>query len=125
MLQKKQWTNHVYNVQQKCGRRQLVANAPTDPRFRSERFDHAPSVFASNDIKYEVDKLRAQAYAETRREGLVYCPAKDTPSTEALRLRQDLPSQNISWLNRHDREWRFAWHVATYVWKACGCHRTY
>ena len=34
----------------------------------------------------------------------MYCPAKDTPSTEALRLRQDLPSQNISWLNRHDRE---------------------
>ena len=55
-------------------------------------------------MKYEVNKLRAQAYAEKRMEGLVYCPAKDTPSTEALRLRQDLPSQKISWLNRHDRE---------------------
>ena len=78
------------------GRRQLVASVPTDPRFRNERFDHAPSVFAYIDIKYEVNKLRAQAYAETRQEGLVYCPAKDTPSTEALRLRQDLLSkQNI------------------------------
>ena len=34
----------------------------------------------------------------------MYFLAKDTPSTEALRLRQDLPSQTISWLNRHDRE---------------------
>ena len=64
----------------------------------------APSVFANHDIKYELNKLRAQAYAEKRQEGLVYCPAKDTPSTEALRLRQDLPSQQIAWLNRHDRE---------------------
>ena len=31
-------------------------------------------------------------------------PARDTPSTEALRLRPDLPAQQISWLNRHDRE---------------------
>ena len=61
-------------------------------------------MFAYNDIKYEVNKLRSHAYAEKRQEGLVYCPAKDTPSTEALRLRQDLPSQKIAWLNRHDRE---------------------
>ena len=56
----------------------------------------APSVFANHDIKYEVNKLRAQAYAEKQQEGFVYCPAKDTPSTEALRLRQDLPSTKTS-----------------------------
>ena len=61
-------------------------------------------MFANNDIKYEVNKLRSNAYAGKRQEGLVYCPAKDTPSTEALRLRPDLPAQQISWLNRHDRE---------------------
>ena len=48
---------------------------------------------ANNDIIYYVGKIRAQAHAEKRQEGLVYCPAKDTPSTEALRLRQDLPSR--------------------------------
>lgn len=61
-------------------------------------------MFANNDIKYEVNKLRAQAYAGNKQEGLMYCPAKDTPSTEALRLRQYLPSQKLAWLNRHDRE---------------------
>ena len=48
--------------------------------------------------------MRAQTYAQQQNTGIVYCPAKDTPSTEALRLRQDLPAQKVSWLNRHDRE---------------------
>ena len=64
----------------------------------------APSVFANHDVKHEVNTLYAQACAEKRQEGLLHCLAKDTPSTEALRLCQDLPSQNIAWLNRHDRE---------------------
>ena len=41
---------------------------------------------------------------KNNKKGIIYCPAKDTPSTEALRVRPDLPAQNISWLNRHDRE---------------------
>ena len=64
----------------------------------------APSVFSNNDIKHEVNKLRSQSYAQQHNEEIVYCPAKDTPSTEALRIRQDLPAQKVSWLNRHDRE---------------------
>ena len=34
----------------------------------------------------------------------MYCPAKDSPSTEALRMKPDLPVQKLSWLSRHDRE---------------------
>ena len=30
--------------------------------------------------------------------------AKDTPSTEALRERPDLPAHKLTWLQRHDRE---------------------
>ena len=82
----------------------MVANIATDVRFTNEIFSTAPSVFANNDIKYEVNKLRSQTYAEQRHEGMIYCPAKDTPSTEALRVRQDLATQKVSWLNRHDRE---------------------
>ena len=33
----------------------------------------------------------------------MYCPAKDTSSAEALRVRTDLPAQEISWLQRHGR----------------------
>ena len=59
---------------------------------------------ANHDIKYEVNKLRAQTYAQEQKEGIIYCPAKDTPSTEALRVRPDLLAEKLSWLNRHDRE---------------------
>ena len=61
-------------------------------------------MFANHDIKYEVNKLRAQTHAQQQKEGITYCPAKDTPSTEALRVRPDPPAQQVSWLNRHDRE---------------------
>ena len=70
----------------------------------SEKFETAPAVFPNNDLKNEVSKLRAHGYARKRGVGLMYCPAKHTPSTEALRERPDLPSQKVSWLNRHDRE---------------------
>lgn len=101
-------THTAKNECMKCkterGRRQRVANVATDPRLTNAVFENATSVFANNDIKYEVNQLRAQSFAQQRNEGIVYCPAKDTPSTEALRLRQDLPTQKVSWLNRHDRE---------------------
>ena len=34
----------------------------------------------------------------------MYCPAKDTPTQDALRIRPDLPTQKLQWLKRHDRE---------------------
>ena len=58
----------------------------------------------NHDLKYEVNKLRAQGYASKSGTGIMYCPAKDTPTADALRVRSDLASQKVSWLNRHDRE---------------------
>ena len=62
-------------------KRILVAKSASDSRFSEAKFERAPAVFPSNDIKYEVNKLRAQAYATRRGVGLTYCPAKDRPST--------------------------------------------
>ena len=56
------------------------------------------------DIKYDVDKLRAQYFASSNDTGILCCSAKDRPSLDALRARSDLPSQKLEWLNRHDRE---------------------
>ena len=86
------------------GKRFLVARTDEDPRFQLEKFQVAPAIFPNNDIKYEVNKLRAQGHASKTGTGIMYCPAKDTPSAEALRVRTDLASQKVSWLNRHDRE---------------------
>ena len=61
-------------------------------------------VVPDNDFNYEVNKLRAQGYASKSGTGIMYCPAKDTPTADALRVRSDLASQKVSWLNRHDRD---------------------
>ena len=45
----------------------LVARNDEDPRFQSEKFEVAPAVFPNNDIKYEVNKLRAQMYAQQQK----------------------------------------------------------
>ena len=48
--------------------------------------------------------MRAKLFSSNKHEALTYCIAKDTPSVEALRERPDLPSQKLSWIQRHDRE---------------------
>ena len=85
-------------------KRVLVAKDPQDSRFQTEKFAVAPGVFPNNDVKYEVNKIWAQDYAAKQGTGIMYCPAKDTPTPEALRIRSDLPAQKVYWLNRHDRE---------------------
>ena len=85
-------------------KRILVAESAQDLRFPEEKFMRAPAVFPNNDVKYEVNKKRALGYANKMKTGVMYCPAKDTPSTEALRISPDLPAQKVAWLSRHDRE---------------------
>ena len=95
--------------------RNLVARDCNDVRFRSEAFIRAPAVFANNDLKYEVNKFRANLFASAVHEAITYCPAKDTPSPEALRERPDLPAQKLSWLQRHDRESGDLYGIVTLV----------
>ena len=84
--------------------RKLVATSASDWRFTTPKFEMAPSVFPNNDVNYKVNKDRAHTYATRRGIGIMYCAAKDTPTADALRDRPDLPSQKVSWSNRHDRE---------------------
>ncbi len=82
----------------------LVLNRYGDSRIGSDEFLQAPAVFANNDMKYEVNNLRARLCARSRDSSITYVPAKDVPSTEALRERPDLPQGKLQWLQRHDRE---------------------
>ena len=43
--------------------RTLVASDGNDPRFQEEKFASAPGIFGNHDIKYDVNKLRAQSFA--------------------------------------------------------------
>ena len=71
-------------------KRILVAENAQDLKISEEKFVRAPAVFANNDVKYEVNKKRALGYANKMKTGVMYCPAKDKPSHEALRIRPDL-----------------------------------
>ena len=51
-----------------------------------------------------MNKKRARDFANTCGQAVTYVTAKDTPSTDALRERPDLPAHKLSWLQRHDRE---------------------
>ena len=84
--------------------RALVALTSDDVRLTQPPFTEATAVFANNDVKYDVNKKRAQDFANTCSEAVTYIAAKDTPSPEALRERPDLPAHKLSWLQRHDRE---------------------
>ena len=88
---------------ERASRHFVVSNA-NDPRFQEATFARAPASFANNDLKHDVNKLRAQSFASSTNTGILYGSAKDRPSIDALRARSDLPTQKIDWLNRHDRE---------------------
>ena len=68
--------------------RRCVATAPTDRRFMEE-MKQAPSIFATNDVKHHVNKVRAAAFAKEHRP-LILLAAQDRISATALRDTPDL-----------------------------------
>ena len=74
-----------------------MANCPANPCFNEDVFKCSNCFFFPNpDVKYEVNKLRSQAYAARHNVGIVYSVAKGTPSSDALRVQPDLPILKLS-----------------------------
>ena len=48
--------------------------------------------------------MRAQSWASLPNTGITYLAAKDHPTLDALRARPDLPTKQLEWLKRHDRD---------------------
>ena len=82
--------------------RRLVSNGPQDVRYTRE-FASAPAIFATNDVKHHVNKIRAAAFARDRSQKLILLPARDKISATALREKPDLAATKKQWLKRHDR----------------------
>ena len=79
-------------------------NVPGDIRHRSEHFLTAPAIFPNNDIKFEVNKIRAQAFAAHRRQAITWSIAKDKPCNRVIAEKPNLEEEKLVWLNRHDRD---------------------
>ena len=69
-----------------------------------DSFELAPCIFATNNLKYEANKLRAKKFACSRNKLLVYVKAEDKPTPQAIQERPDLPAKKREWLKRHDRD---------------------
>ena len=83
--------------------RQLVAMTPTDARFY-DAFRHATAIFSTNDIKYHVNKLRAQEWAAAAGQPIHYAIARDTASSTVLQEKPHVLQEKVTWLQRHDQE---------------------
>ena len=84
--------------------RSLVASDGDDPRFKYPKFVDAPAIFPNNDIKYDVNKRRAELYASNHGYGITWVFARDKPQQRTLRERPGISLQKSVWLCRHDRE---------------------
>ena len=84
--------------------RTRVVQGENDPRLREKRFLEAPSIFPNNDIKCEVNKLRAQIFAAETQQALTWSIAKDKPSNRVLSEKMNITEEKEVWLSRHDRD---------------------
>ena len=69
-----------------------------------ERRDRAKAIFATNAVKYHVNKLRAQDWAQRQGQEVQYAIAKDTISSRALQEKPELGREKLTWLQRHDQD---------------------
>jgi len=81
-----------------------VMNAKGDERHRTEHFLRAHAIFPNNDIKCEVNKLRAQTFAAKTGQATTWSIAKDSPSNKVIAEKENLAEEKQQWLKRHDRD---------------------
>ena len=66
--------------------------------------EQGKAVFATNAVKYHVNKLRALDWARKHGQEVKYAIAKDTISSRALQEKPDLGKDKVTWLQRHDQD---------------------
>ena len=71
---------------------------------KPQGFANARAIFATNAVKYHVNKLRAQEWAAKEGKQVHYAIAKDRISSRALQEKPDLGKEKLAWLQRHDQD---------------------
>ena len=86
-------------------RRRRVAWSVDDELFGTDAGVSGTCIFATNNIKYETNKLRAKVFASRTEQTITYAVAVDVPKAKALQKRPDLAKADYkkSWLQRRDR----------------------
>ena len=84
--------------------RQSKARVADGSIAASAKFAGAKAIFATNAVKYHVNKVRAKAWAAETGQVLHHAIAKDRISSAALREKPDLGKEKLTWLQRHDQD---------------------
>ena len=70
--------------------------ADSDKRHLDDHFLTAPAIFPNNDIKYEVNKCRAQIFAAQKNLAIAWSIAKDKPSNKVIADKPNLSDEKKS-----------------------------
>ena len=62
-------------------------------RYTEAKFLTAPAIFPNNDIKYEVNKLRAQLFAHETKQAITYSIARDKPTNAVIAEKPNLEEE--------------------------------
>ncbi|CAE7821594.1 pfh1, partial [Symbiodinium necroappetens] len=84
-------------------RRRVILSA-SDPRLSEKKFVEAPVIVANNDAKYQINKDRSKAYAQSAETECRLSVALDLASNEALQAADCDKAAKIRWLQYHDRD---------------------
>ena len=85
-----------HRVMNRVDEERHTATAPAD-------FTTAPAIFPNNDIKYEVNKRRAEIFGAATKQAITWCPAKDHPCTEVLNEENNITEEKVKWLTWQDK----------------------
>ncbi|MCS5585228.1 MAG: hypothetical protein NZ777_17185, partial [Pseudomonadales bacterium] len=72
--------------------------------LQADDLEYTPAAVPNNDLRYEINKLRSELYAAKHKKQILWCPAKDQATTDALREDASLAYKKKEWLQRHDRQ---------------------
>eukprot|EP00971_Amphidinium_carterae_P215278 4272379-Amphidinium_carterae.1 len=88
---------------ERLSRRKVITSA-RDPRLDDPKFKTAKVIVANNDVKYQINKVRAMAYARQSGAVLRWSVAADVAGADVLQSVECDKATKIRWLQYHDRD---------------------
>ena len=79
------------------------------------KFKAAIAIVANNDLKHEICKVRAAAYARRTKQRIVWSPATDYAAVECLSSDPELMKKKEEWLQLHNRKCAGLWGMVPLV----------
>ena len=75
----------------------------TDERLRTNNYVNAPAIFPNNDIKYDVNKKRAEYWCRHHKVALTWSLAQDKPKHAEFQTKPYLQRDKEKWIHLHDK----------------------